>query len=76
MRNCITVERFSPCLSCESDPDCVIRLSSDAEGCHVEDLYKFPDQTGLLDSHGRWREATSLESEVRPGVSSALSISL
>jgi len=43
------------------------RLSSDGggEGCNVEDLYKFPDQTGLLDRHGRWREGQGifLESE-------------
>ena len=54
----------------------VIRLSSDGEGCNVEDLYKFPDQTGLLDRHARWREdqATVLESEVRAGLTSALSI--
>ena len=52
----------------------VIRLSSDGEGCSVEDLYKFPDQTGLLDRHARWREeqATFLESEVRAGVTSGL----
>ena len=49
----------------------MFRLSSDgeAEGCNVEDLYKFADQTGLLDLHGAWREGTFLESEVRPGVS-------
>lgn len=47
----------------------MFRLSSDgeAEGCNVEDLYKFSDQTGLLDIHGRWREAACLESEVRAG---------
>ena len=47
----------------------MFRLSSDgeAEGCNVEDLYKFADQTGLLDIHGRWREAACLESEVRAG---------
>ena len=51
----------------------MLRLSSD--DCDVEDLYKFADQTGLLSTHGRWREATFLESEVRPaGVSPALII--
>ena len=52
----------------------MLRLSRDesdegeaSEACDVEDLYKFADQTGLLSSHRRWREATFLESEVRPG---------
>ena len=49
----------------------MLRLSRDdsdeGEACDVEDLYKFADQTGLLSSHRRWREATFLESEVRPG---------
>ena len=44
----------------------MFRLSSDAgDGCNVEDLYKFADETGLLERHGRWREATFLQSEVR-----------
>ena len=51
------------------------RLSSDGAGCDVGDLYQFPDQTGLLDEHSRWREAAALDTEVRPGVTSGSELS-
>ena len=51
------------------------RLSSDGAGCDVGDLYQFPDKTGLLEEHSRWREAAALDTEVRPGVTSGSELS-
>ena len=44
----------------------ICRLSEDGDGCDVEELYKFSDQTGILDIHGRWRAQAFSQEEVSP----------